>query len=113
MLDATGIKLIEAEVDFQGNYTLKRAMAGLKGSSLPDYFSTALARIFLMEPLENPCSRDGLMLLCTSPSENGYNKIMKIEPFTLWKVQRNKEAIIYLQPWLGIRMALIDLNSDP
>jgi hypothetical protein len=113
MLDATGIKLIEAEVDFQGNYTLKRAMAGLKGSSLPDYFSTALTRIFLMEPLENPCSRDGLMLFCTSPSENGYNKIMKIEPFTLWKVQRNKEAIIYLQPWLGIRMALIDLNSDP
>ena len=114
MLDATGIKLIEAEVDFQGSYKLKRAMAGLKGSSLPGFFSTALVRIFLMEPLENPCSRDGLMLFCTSPSENGQNnKIMKIEPFTLWEVQRNKGAIIYLQPWLGIRMVLTDLNSDP
>jgi len=68
MLDATGIKLIEGEVDSQGKYTIQKAMIGLKGSSLPGYLSTSLARTFLMIPLDNPCSRDGLMLFCISRS---------------------------------------------
>ena len=104
MLDATGIKLIEGEVDFQGKYTIKNGMTGLKGSSLPGYLSTSLARTFLMIPLDSPCSRDGLMLFCISLPEDGYNKIMKIEPFTLWEVQRSNGVIVYLQPWLGMRM---------
>ncbi len=112
MLDATGIKLIEGEVDSQGKYTIQKAMIGLKGSSLPGYLSTSLARTFLMIPLDNPCSRDGLMLFCISPSEDGYNKIMKIEPFTLWEVQRGKGTIIYRQPWLGIGMMFAALNEN-
>ncbi|WP_457577891.1 hypothetical protein [Desulfomarina sp.] len=112
MLDATGIKLIEGEVDFQGRYTIKRAMTGLKGSSLPGYLSTSLARTFLMIPLDYPCSRDGLMFFCISPSGDGYNKIMKIEPFTLWEVQRSKGEIFYLQPWLGMRMTFRGLPGD-
>jgi hypothetical protein len=110
MLDATGIKLIEGEADFQGKYTIKRAMTGLKGSFLPGCLSTSLARTFLMIPRDNPCSRNGLMLFCISLSEDGYNKIMKIEPFTLWKVQRDKGIIQYLQPWLGMRMTFTALN---
>lgn len=113
VLDATGVKLIEAEVASAGDHMLIRAVGPLKTSQLPNYLSTSLKRIYLLEPLQRPCSQEFLRSFCREPlPEHGWRKYMKSGPFTAWEVRKGgvrgekKDSFVYSQPWIGMRIVL-------
>ncbi len=119
MLDATGVKLIEAEVGLTGDHRLIRANGPLESSQLPHYLSTSLKRIYLLDPQDSPCSRNVLLWFCKELSgEKGWKKYVQAGPFTVWRVEKNErdedksEIIVYSQPWLGVRIVLKGLDKD-
>lgn len=118
VLDATGIKLIEAEVSFTGDFRLIRANGPLKTSQLPHYLSTSLKRIYLLDPLQRPCSHDIMLRFCKEPSvEGGWRKDVRVGPFIVWEAEKSEkyrekqDKTVYSQPWLGIRIVLGEMTE--
>ncbi len=120
LLDATGVKLLEAEVAVDGSHKLLRVGGPLQKSDFAPFLSKALARIYLQEPDHLPCSGSWLYQLCREESaENGWRKYGQAGPFTVWQVSTGQvsqasltatgsevEAVVYHQPWLGVRIIL-------
>lgn len=113
VIDATGIKLIEAVVSLSGDHRLIHAVGSLKTSQLPNYLSTSLRRIYLLEPLQSPCSQELLLSFCRERlKEHGWRKYVESGPFTVWEVcksgmrSENEDSVVYSQPWLGVRIIL-------
>ncbi|MEE4241953.1 MAG: hypothetical protein V2I36_10845 [Desulfopila sp.] len=113
LLDATGVKLLEAEVNPEGGYEPVRSAGPLKNSALAPFLSQALARIYLQEPATQPCSGSWWYRLCRHEKlEGGWIQYGKNGPFTLWKaeilqgIDEKNMAILYHQPWLGIQILL-------
>lgn len=120
LLDATGVKLLEAEVSSDGRHNLLRVSGPLKKSDFAPFLSEALARIYLQEPDELPCVGSWFYRLCRQESgDNGWEKYGQAGPFTVWQVLagRNRgggagdESVLYRQPWLGVRISLERVDS--
>lgn len=112
LLDATGVKLLEAEVAGDGSHKLLRVSGALQKSDFAPFLSEALARIYLQEPDHLPCAGSWLYQICREESaENGWFKYGQAGPFTVWRVSvpaagAGAEPVVYHQPWLGVRIIL-------
>ncbi len=110
LLDATGIKLLEIEMEQDGQYIIKNGLKKLTDGSLPEILAKSLRRIYIIEPLETPCSTHLLHKLCSELSDDGKRlKYSRTWPFTLWKVFYDgsvEHKITYTQPWLGFSLTL-------
>ncbi|WP_136809468.1 hypothetical protein [Desulfosediminicola flagellatus] len=119
MMDSSGIKLLEAEVNTTGEHTLLHAKTGIKESKLPEYLSTSLRRIYLLKPSELPCTASLLMNFCIDQPGNqttAFQKSLHAGPIALWKVETGtvgeRGAItLYSQPWVGVRIYLEDFQN--
>ncbi len=110
LLDATGIKLLEAVIAKDGSYEIIHGIQKLKQGELPQLLATSLHRIYYIQPLQSPCSSYFLSRLCRKTLDDGNPiKYFLIGPFPAWKVvYKNdaKENITYEQPWLGLNIHL-------
>lgn len=119
LLDASGVKLVEAEVYTSGEHRLLHAKMGIKDTRLPEYLSTSLQRIYLLEPAQFPCSSSFLLRFCRELSESddgGMLTSLHAGPITLWEVQTGNEGergaiTLYSHPWLGVRVYLEDFKN--
>jgi hypothetical protein len=119
LLDATGVKLMEAMVKEDGNHELVRAHGALKDTHLPEFLSESLQKIYLIEPDILPCSRTLLLWFCMEKLEdNHWHKYMQAGPFRLWSVdysagKNNTEwpASSFSQPWIGVNVILTESNQ--
>lgn len=112
LLDATGVKLLEVSVAGDGEYQLLHAKGALKESGLDGFLAEVLARIYLREPATLPCVGSWLYEFCRrdDPDGKGWQKFGQAGPLQIWQVKTavdpGNEAMIYRQPWLGIRLYL-------
>ncbi len=113
LLDATGVKLMEALVKEDGNHELVRAHGSLKDTQLPEFLSASLQKIYLLEPDTLPCSRTFLLRFCMEKSEdNHWHKYAQAGPFSLWSVSYAENhnakcpASSFSQPWIGVKVIL-------
>ncbi|MDP3479562.1 MAG: hypothetical protein Q8R88_07305 [Desulfoprunum sp.] len=119
LLDATGITLIEARIDIQGNVSQQRILGPLQKSGLPGYLAGALRRIFLEQPAPLPCEDHFLLTFCEErqPAGSG-RKWLRTWPFTWWSLQYSDEAknsreqsLVYRQFMTGITLYLRKSSS--
>lgn len=108
LLDASGVKLLQARVSGAGESQVLHAKGALKDSSLAPFLGEALARIFLQEPKEAPCAGRWWHRLCRQDEamKSGY-----FGPVLLWRAEVpgvlvGTETISYRQPWLGVGLVL-------
>ncbi len=116
LLDATGVKLLEVEVAGDGGYHLLHAKGTLKESGLDGFLAEVLERIYLLEPVTLPCAGSWLYEFCRQEDADGkgWKKYGQAGPLQIWQVTAadapghvpGNEAMIYRQPWLGIRLYL-------
>lgn len=119
LLDATGVKLVEALVRKDGNHELIHAHGALKDTHLPKFLSESLQKIYLLEPDTLPCSRTLLLWFCKKKSENNqWHKYVQAGPFSLWSVDFSAEkhdtkwpASSFSQPWIGVNIILTQNNQ--
>lgn len=108
LLDASGVKLLQARVDASGESQVLHAKGALQESSLTPFLGEALARIFLQEPTEVPCSGQWWRRLCR---QDEVIKSGHLGPLLLWRAEVpgvlvGSETISYRQPWLGVGLVL-------
>ncbi|MDK9708513.1 MAG: hypothetical protein OEL83_15835 [Desulforhopalus sp.] len=115
LLDATGVKLLEAEVALDGSHQLLRVTGPMKNTEFAPFLSEALARIYLQEPSLLPCGGGWWQSLCREAvgTGGGFRKYAQIGPLPFWQVTMNGEEatgreapIVYRQPWLGVAVFL-------
>ena len=117
LLDATGAKLLMAEVAVDGSHNLLRVGGPLKKSDFAPFLSEALARIYLQVPTGISCVGSWIYQVCREESEDkGWSKYGKVGPFKLWRISTGQAglnlpgadaaSLAYHQPWLGVRIYL-------
>lgn len=113
LLDATGIKLLEVQVQSSGGFRLMSDKNALSHSKLTPVLSKALARVYLTEPQKLPCSRNWYLRFCLREDEGqGWTKEARVWPFKVWQASGSSSgkngamAWTYSQPWLGLRIFL-------
>jgi hypothetical protein len=113
LLDATGIKLLEAEVKNNGEYIIKNGLKKLTNTSLPEILAQTLRRIYIVEPAELPCSTHFFQKLCRKQlSRDTWIKYSDKGPFTHWSVYSDGGAdplITLSQPWIGLQITLSEI----
>ena len=118
LLDATGVKLLEVAVDGAGEYRLIHAKGGLQDSALGGFLAEVLIRTYGQEPATLPCAGTWLYQLCREENTgNGWRKYGQVGPLQLWQVVADpghaaNAAVIYRQPWLGVRIFLAPTKED-
>jgi len=115
LLDATGIKLLEAYVKNEGEYIVKSGLNKLIDSSLPRILAQSLWRIYIIEPAELPCSKYFFQKLCREKmSLNTWKKHSDKGPFTHWSVYSKGDGnpfITLSQPWIGLQITLSEVSD--
>ncbi len=109
VLDATGVKLLEVEVAGDGSDKVLRVSGVLKNSDFAPFLSEALARIYLQGAEGMGCIGSWLYQVCRKESEDkGWLKYGQAGPFKVWQISTgaDAEAVVYRQPWLGLRIYL-------
>ena len=115
LLDATGVKLLEAEVAVDGSHNLLRVTGPMKNTEFAPFLSEALARIYLQEPTLSPCGGGWWLSLCREmdATGKGTRKYAQVGPLPFWQVSVNGgeetgsvATIVYRQPWLGVAVFL-------
>lgn len=115
LLDASGIKLLEAEITTLGEQKILHAKGPMQESKLPEYVATWLRRIYLISPNQAPCSSSMLKSFCLRPVEHvGDRKNLRFTSFLMWDVQQStlqsgKESIAYSEPWIGIEIVINEI----
>lgn len=114
LLDATGIKLLEAEIKIDGKYFITNGIKKLTEGSLPGVLAQSLRRIYIVEPAELPCSTYFFQRLCRKKlNDDKWIKYSDQGPFTHWIVHfdGNTDTLITLsQPWIGLRITLSEVK---
>ena len=118
LLDATGVKLIEARVKKNGDYEIIRASGPVKDTQMPNFLAKSLQRIYLIEPDTAPCSRNMLLWLCLEESADQHMiKYARAGPFTIWSVDYKYDSNLTSWhkasmsiPWLGVKLILKRVN---
>jgi len=113
LLDATGMKLLEGEINRENDSANLPFGGILKESGVAVFFTQSLERIFLYEPSKKPCARSWLLQFC-SEKEKGHTwyKTARFWPFTLWRAEGKGEMIQYSQPWLGVTLYLKNIRQN-
>lgn len=115
LLDATGIKLLEAEVNNDGKYIIKNGLKKLIDSSLPTILALSLWRIYIVEPIELPCSTHFFQKLCREQgSHDTWIKYSTKGPFTHWSIFFKEGVDPYItlsQPWIGLQITLSEVTE--
>lgn len=114
LLDATGVKLLEVAVAGNGGHRVIHAKGALQDSGLDGFLAEVLTRTYLQEPATLPCTGTWLHQLCREEdvAGNGWRKYGQVGPLQIWQVGTDPEqspgsaAVIYRQPWLGVRIFL-------
>ncbi len=115
LLDASGIKILEAEVKKMGEQKVLHAKGPMQDSKLPDYMGTWLRRIYLLNPVQEPCSSTVLQSFCFRTIEQvGYRKTFRFTSFLMWDVQQStletgKNSVVYFEPWIGVRIVINEI----
>lgn len=115
LLDASGIKILEAEVTRSGEPKIMHAKGPMEDSKLPDYISTWLKRIYLLNPLQEPCSATLFKSFCFEPVEQvGFRKTFRFISFLIWDVQQStletgKASVMYFEPWIGVKIVINEI----
>ena len=81
----------------------------LKDTDFAPFLSEALARIYLQEADGVGCIGSWLYQVCREDSEDkGWVKYGQAGPFKVWRMSTgpDPEAVLYHQPWLGLRIYL-------
>jgi 3',5'-cyclic AMP phosphodiesterase CpdA len=118
LLDGTGVKLLQGWADAGGDHDTVEPTGPLVSRGLAPFVSEAVARMFLLDPGEYPCNRNGLVSLCLEHQERG--SIVKGGYFAgikIWQVELQSDStfqnstatdsyIEYNQPWLGVTITL-------
>lgn len=111
LLDGTGVKLLEGEVDEQLRYEIRYARGNFKESQLPEFLSVSLARTFLQEPETLPCSGVGFSRLCKEQlGQLQWQRKLITGVIPRWRAVENFDldgkwqSAEYTQPWLGVTM---------
>ncbi len=118
LLDATGVKLLEARVEKNGNYEIIRASGPVKDTQMPNFLAKSLQKIYIIEPDTAPCSRNMLLWLCLEESADRHmTKYAQAGPFTIWSVDYKYDNNLTSWhkasmsiPWLGVKLILIRIN---
>ncbi|MBU1567274.1 MAG: hypothetical protein KJ630_16830 [Proteobacteria bacterium] len=120
LLDATGVKLLEVVVAEDGGHRLIHAKGALKDSGLDGFLAEVLARTYLQEPATLPCAGTWLYRLCREEEAGkGWRKYGQAGPLEIWQVGTDweqgpgKAAVMYRQPWLGVRIFLEATKPAP
>lgn len=118
VLDPTGITLLGGGIQVSGRQDSTPLKGPLKDTGIGEFLATALTRIFLLEPVEKPCSKRLLTRFCLDPEDSGKRtgKYMKIGPFTHWQVEQlpaksDDQMVVYTQPWFGMRIVLEEVGN--
>lgn len=117
LLDATGVKLLEGEVDAAADQDMLDAKGPLRESHLPRFLSTSLARMFLLEPEKTPCSWYMIFRFCREMADATVSTTsFRAGPLLVWEVDETRKdevdwnSVVYSQPWLGVRITLEKIN---
>ncbi len=123
LIDATGIKLLQAWSDAGGDHNAIKPTGPLAGKGLAPFLSEAIARIYLINPLQLPCSRTGFISVCITDDDNELKtKSGGFAGITYWDVKSGLNSVQdssraaridtrYSQPWLGVEIVLQDLSG--
>lgn len=115
LLDATGVTLLRGELSASADEVERELKGPMRQSGVGDYLATAFTRIFLLEPIRVPCSRELLSSFCLGADQatkNGTIKYEKFGPFTRWRVTRRSSGVLeYSQPWLGVRIRVRKISG--
>ena len=119
LLDATGVKLLEAELARDVDHNLLRVSGALKESEFAPFLSEALARIYFVEPTELPCSGSWFYTVCRETiTDGGWRKYGQAGPFTVWQISAERkdgaeddDSVVYRHPWLGVSISLKPIAS--
>lgn len=123
LIDATGIKLLQAWSDAKGDHNAIKPTGPLAGKGLAPFLSVAIARMYLVNPRKLPCSRTGFIAVCITDDDNGLRKKAgSFAGITYWNVdgglnsvENNRRAAYtstrYSQPWLGVKIVLQDFSG--
>lgn len=113
LLDATGIKLLEARVTAEGAREPIRDLSVLEGHRLPEFLSATLYRIFLLAPGTTPGGWNLLPNLRLEENEGRLRKVARWGPLVLWSVeylpggaQDAGTRITFSAPWKGVTLTL-------
>ncbi len=118
LIDGTGVMLLQAFSDRQGNHETVAPRGPLAKEQLAGFLSEAIARIYLLEPEQAPCSRNVFATLCLQEvNETIKEKTARVAGLTIWKVETAVDTIAqngntaesyvrYNQPWLGVTIKL-------
>jgi len=117
LLDATGVKLLEAVTADDSGYRLIHGKGALRESGLGEFLAEVLTRIYLQEPAVQPCSGSWLYQVCRDEEAAGaWQKYGQAGFFEVWRAKSAPDqqsatgAVIYRQPWLGIRLVLQSIH---
>lgn len=115
LLDATGIKILEADVTRSGEQKILHAKGSMQDSKLPEYMATWLRRVYLLNPVQEPCSSTILKRFCSRSNEQaGLRKSFRFTSFLMWDVQQSvletgKARLVYFEPWIGVRIIINEI----
>lgn len=87
LLDPTGIKLLEEQVNAAGEVAEVKALRLVADRGLPDFLGLVVQRLFLLPPppVGETCRPEGLGKLCQGLNESGrLVRIRRWGPFVLW-----------------------------
>lgn len=122
LIDATGIKLLQAWSDAEGDHDAIKPTGPLAEKGLAPFLSEAIARIYLINPLTLPCSRAGFLSVCIIDDNGLRKKTGSFAGIRYWDVKRGFNPGMtdsgaaridtrYSQPWLGVEIVLQDLSA--
>lgn len=117
LLDPTGVKLLESEIQVQTSESETVAGGVLAHSKLRNFLDTVLQRVYLTYPHKLPCDWNGVLQFCyRKQNRTDWTKITKVWPFVYWEalkeVNRGDSQIIFVynQPWLGVDITLEEIQ---
>lgn len=114
LLDAMGIKLLEADVSGIDRYEVTGGVKKLMKSNLPAVMAESLIRIYRLEPVEQPCSTSFWNTLCQKKLDDGSRiKYCRSGLFVRWKVRflSNADTIVYSRSLIGFTLELTPVQS--
>lgn len=122
LIDATGIKLLQAWSDAKGDHNTITPTGPLAEQGLAPFLSEAIARMYLINPLRLPCSHKGLLSVCIKDDNGLRIKTGNFAGIRYWNVEgglntvQNNNAATridtrYSQPWLGVEIVLQEFSA--
>lgn len=122
LIDATGIKLLQAWSDAKGDHNAITPTGPLAAKGLAPFLSEAIARMYLINPLTLPCSSKGFLSVCIKNDNGLKTKSGSFAGITYWNVEGGSNTVQnintatridtrYNQPWLGVDIVLQDFSA--